>query len=199
MFDLQRPQLIHIGPGGRKLSRVASSARPFYTTCNEGTVLSSAMDSRRHRLFDWTRQKTPHKGEATFLPRSRTPFFLLTRFTLELIGIIRVRSIHDDILRSVRSSFSLFLYIIRRSFFNPDTRCYGMVDRRSALVIRITRTSAVIRRWIFSSLVFVRDVHPALVALSSVACENRSCRRGGKGLLDIVKFFLPFKREISLD
>lgn len=30
MFDLQRPQLIHIGPWGRKLSRVAGSTRLFY-------------------------------------------------------------------------------------------------------------------------------------------------------------------------
>lgn len=56
-----------------------------------------------------------------------------------------------------------------------------LVDRRSGLVIRITRTSAVIRRWIFSSLVFVRDIRVPLVRLSSEPCSAKIDRTEGKG------------------
>ena len=150
MFDLQRPQLIHIGPGGRKLSRVAGSTHLFYTTCMQ----------RRNR------GKRRHIKDTFFPTRS---------FNVRINWNNKNPALKiSELVSSFPLSLSLYIYIYHWSFFNPDTRCYGMVllvDRRSALVIRIMRTFAVIRRWIFSSLVFVRDSNLPLV--HSRACPAK--------------------------
>lgn len=74
----------------------------------------------------------------------------------------------------------------------------------SALVIRITRTSAVIRRWIFSCT-YVR-AHPPLVHSRAKIDRAEGVGREGRLAFDIVRFFLPFSRtfkrvtrEINLD
>lgn len=97
MFDLQRPQLIHIGPWGRKLSRVAGSTRLFYAC------------KRRNRGL--------HVKGHLF------PFSLNIRINWNNKNTRR----EYPALKISQLSLSLDIYIIHRSFFNPDTRCYGML------------------------------------------------------------------------
>lgn len=173
MFDLQRPQLIHIGPWGRKLSRVAGSTRLFYTC------------KRRNRGL--------HVKGHLF------PFSLNIR--------INWNNKNSDenilLLRSV-SSLSLSRYIYHPSvLFQPWYTMLRDVSG-SALVIRITRTSAVIRRWIFSCT-YVR-AHPPLVHSRAKIDRAEGVGREGSLLLISWDFFLPFSRtfkrvtrEINLD
>lgn len=128
MFDLQRPQLIHIGPWGRKLSRVAGSTRLFYAC------------KRRNRGL--------HVKGHLF------PFSLNIRINWNNKNTRR----EYPALKISQLSLSLQIYI---SSIGPFSTLMLRDVSGSALVIRITRTSAVIRRWIFSCT-YVR-AHPPLV------------------------------------
>lgn len=64
----------------------------------------------------------------------------------------------------------------------------------SALVIRITRTSAVIRRWIFSCT-YVR-AHPPLVHSRAKIDRAEGVEREGGFAFDIVRFFSTLLEDL---
>lgn len=148
MFDLQRPQLIHIGPWGRKLSRVAGSTRLFY-----------ACKQRNHGL---------HVKGHLF------PFSLNIRINWNNKNTRR----EYPALKISQLSLSLQIYI---SSIGPFSTLMLRDVSGSALVIRITRTSAVIRRWIFSCT-YVR-AHPPLVHSRAKIDRAEGVEREGSLLL----------------
>lgn len=161
MFDLQRPQLIHIGPWGRKLSRVAGSTRLFY-----------ACKQRNHGL---------HVKGHLF------PFSLNIRINWNNKNTRR----EYPALKISQLSLSLQIYI---SSIGPFSTLMLRDVSGSALVIRITRTSAVIRRWIFSCT-YVR-AHPPLVHSRTKIDRAERVGREGRLAFDIVRFFSTLLEDL---